>query len=178
MHPPTSTQAQDEVTALLHEALRSYPPINCPMPATVPEHLLPLGGYLLQIGYATPRQIEMALREQHQRAAHGILMPLGDILVAREIVHPQVLTAVLLLQLLDRAILTREWMPRLLGEHLIAMDLVTPAQLAEALQRQIWLRRAGSRTRLGELLTQQRLVDRDALAAVIETQQIGPDRRK
>jgi hypothetical protein len=160
---------EDNVTALLHDAVCAFPPPTAPfVPIYAPPERRPFGDYLLMHGYATPRQIGMALREQQQRARQGTHWPLGDILVAHEIVHPQVLTAMLLVQLLDRVAAAPASAPRLLGEQLIVSDLITPRQLAAALQQQSWLRQHGSWIRLGELLTQQGLVDGSVLAATLK----------
>jgi hypothetical protein len=160
---------EEDVTALLHDAVCAFPPPTAPfVPIYTPPERRPFGDYLLLHGYATPRQIELALREQQQRARQGVLWPLGDILVAHEIVHPQVLTAMLMVQLLDRVAGAPAAAPRLLGEQLIVSDLITPRQLASALQQQSWLRQHGSWVRLGELLTQQGLLQESVLAATLK----------
>src|SRR5689334_1092120 len=99
MHQKTTARAQEEAIALLHDALNAFPPTTGPYISDTSEHLLPLGGHLLMLGYATPRQIDLALRIQRQRMQQGTFWPLGDILVAQEVIHPQVLAAVLLIQL-------------------------------------------------------------------------------
>ncbi len=96
---------------------------------------------------------------------------MGDILVAQGILHPQVLTAVLLVQLVDRLIVWRGAPPRLLGEHLIAMETLSPIELAPALQRQIELRQRGTWVRLGDLLTTQGILDQQSLSEALQAQQ-------
>jgi hypothetical protein len=163
--------AQDEAVDLLHDALITFPPTTRLYRADVPDHLRALGSYLLTLGYITPRQMVQALREQRRRTELGAPWPLGDILVAQGVIHPQVLTAVLLVQLVDRLVVWRGAPPRLLGEHLIAMELLSPMQLAPALHRQIDLRQRGTWARLGDLLTTQGLLDPQSLASALRAQQ-------
>ena len=164
-------RAQDEAVDLLHDALTTIPPTIRLHHADVPDHLRALGSYLLTLGYVTPQQMILALREQRRRAEHGSHWPVGDILVAQGILHPQVLTAVLLVQLVDRLVVWRGSPPRLLGEHLVAMELVSPVELAPALRRQIDLRQQGTWVRLGDLLTAQGILDSQTLAAALRAQQ-------
>jgi hypothetical protein len=164
-------RAQDEAVDLLHDALIAFPPTTRLYRADVPDHLRALGSYLLTLGYATPQQLILALHEQRQRAEQGTPWPLGDILVAQGILHPQVLTAVLLVQLVDRLVVWRGAPPQLLGEHLIAMEVLSPMQLAPALHRQIDLRQRGTWTRLGDLLITQGILDPQSLAVALRAQQ-------
>jgi hypothetical protein len=164
-------RAQDEAVDLLHDALIAFPPTTRLYRADIPDHLRALGSYLLTLGYITPRQIVQALREQRLRAEQGAPWPMGDILVAQGILHPQVLTAVLLVQLVDRLVVWRGAPPRLLGEHLIAMETLSPIELAPALQRQIELRQKGTWVRLGDLLTTQGILDQQSLAEALQAQQ-------
>lgn len=178
MHPEIVTRAQDEAVDLLHDVLRIYPPVTGPYMSDIPDHLLPLGSHLLRLGYATPRQIDLALRLQRQRAQQGVLWPLGDILVAQEVINPRVLTAVLLVQLVERVAGRDGAAPRFLGEHLVAMELLSPVQLAPVIQQQTSLRLDGAWKRLGELLTQQGLINRATLEEVLSAQRTGEVWRK
>ena len=171
MRQDASNRAQDEAVDLLQEALHAYPPMAHAFRADVPEYELPLGGYLLTLGYATPRQIIVALREQRARAERGSLAQLGEILVEQGVIQPQVLAAVLLVQLVERTVVQQDAAPERLGEHLIAMELLSPAQLAPAIERQIRLRHEGASTRLGELLIQQGALDQQAVEAALVAQQ-------
>jgi hypothetical protein len=170
MRQDASNRAQDEVVDLLQEALQTYPPQAHQFRSDVPEYELPVGGYLLTLGYATPRQIIVALREQRQRAEQGSLVPLGQILVEQGVIQPQVLAAVLLVQLVERTVVQQGVAPARLGERLVAMELLSPAQLAPAMERQIRLRHEGSSTRLGELLVQQGVLDEQAVEAALGPQ--------
>ena len=170
MRQDASNRAQNEAVDLLQEALRAHPPQAHAYRADVPEYQLPLGGYLLTLGYATPRQIIVALREQRARAERGSLAPLGEILVEQGVIQPQVLAAVLLVQLVERTVVRQSVAPARLGERLVAMELVSPAQLAPAFERQIRLRHGGSSTRLGELLVQQGVLDQRAVEAALGAQ--------
>jgi hypothetical protein len=175
MRQDASNRAQDEVVDLLQEALHAYPPMAHAFRSDVPEYELPLGGYLLTLGYATPRQIIVALREQRRRIEQGSLAQLGEILVEQGVIQPQVLAAVLLVQLVERMVVQPGMAPERLGEHLVAMELLSPAQLAPVIERQIHLRREGSSARLGELLVQQGILDQQAVNAALIAQQPEPD---
>jgi hypothetical protein len=175
MRQDASNRAQDEAVDLLQEALQAYPPKAHAFRSDVPEYELPLGGYLLVLGYATPRQIIVALREQRRRAEQGSLVQLGEILVEQGVIQPQVLAAVLLVQLVERTVVQQGAAPERLGEHLIAMELISPAQLAPALERQIRLRHQGSSARLGELLVQEGILDQQAVEAALGAQRPEPD---
>jgi hypothetical protein len=175
MRHDASNRAQDEAVDLLQEALQAYPPKAHAFRTDVPEYELPLGGYLLTLGYATPRQIIVALREQRRRAERGSLVQLGEVLIEQGVIQPQVLAAVLLVQLVERTVVQPGVAPTRLGEHLVAMELLSPAQLAPAIERQIRLRRKGSSTRLGELLIQQGILDEQAVAAALVAQQPETD---
>jgi hypothetical protein len=180
MRRDASTRAQDEAVDLLQDALHTYPPQAHAFRSDIPEYVLPLGGYLLTLGYATPRQIIVALREQRRRAEQGVFAQLGEILVEQGVIQPQVLAAVLLVQLVERTIVQQGTAPARLGERLVAMELLSPAQLAPAIERQIRLRREGSSTRLGELLVQQGVLDQQAVEAALvapqpESEQSSPD---
>jgi hypothetical protein len=170
MRQDASDRAQDEVVDLLQEALQAYPPQAHPFRSDIPEYELPLGGYLLTLGYATPRQIIVALREQRRRAEQGSLVQLGEILIEQGVIQPQVLTAVLLVQLVERTVIQQGVAPARLGELLVAMELLSPAQLAPAFEHQIRLRHEGSSTRLGELLVQQGVLERQAVEAALGAQ--------
>ena len=175
MRQDASNRAQDEAVDLLQEALHAYPPRAHAYRADIPEYELPLGGYLLTLGYATPRQIIVALREQRRRAEQGSLARLGEILIEQGVIQPQVLTAVLLVQLVERTVIQQGVAPARLGERLIAMELLSPAQLAPAIEHQIRLRHDGSSPRLGELLVQQGVLDQQAVEAALIAQQPESD---
>ena len=87
MRQDASNRAQDEVVDLLQEALQAYPPQAHPFRSDIPEYELPLGGYLLTLGYATPRQIIVALRGQRRRAEQGSLVQLGEILIEQGVIQ-------------------------------------------------------------------------------------------
>jgi hypothetical protein len=171
MRQDASNRAQDEVVDLLQEALHAHPPKAHAFRSDVPEYELPLGGYLLTLGYVTPRQIILALREQRRRAEQGSLVQLGEILIEQGVIQPQVLAAVLLVQLVERTVVKQGAAPERLGEHLVTMELLSPAQLAPAIEDQIRLRHEGSSARLGELLVQRGILDQQAVEAALGAQQ-------
>jgi hypothetical protein len=171
MHLERSTRLQDDATRLLHEAVSSFPPTTAPfLPAPIPAYRRPFGDYLLALGYATPRQLGLALRQQ-QRAHYGAHWRLGDILVEHEIIPPKVLAAVLLVQLADRVAAAHPSAPRFLGEQLIVRDLIVVRQLAAVLEHQSRLRQQGTWVRLGELLVQHKFVELPALDEIFMAQQ-------
>ena len=171
MRQDASNRAQDEAVDLLQDALLAFPPTAHAFRSDVPEYVLPLGGYLLTLGYVTPRQIIVALHEQRRRMEQGSLVPLGEILIEQNIIQPQVLAAVLLVQLVERTVAQQGGAPGRLGERLVAMELISPAQLAPAIERQIRLRNQGSSARLGELLVQQGILDQQAVETALIAQQ-------
>lgn len=170
------TQAEDEAVHLLTEALLAYPPSfhRFGNQQALLRPPWPLGGYLLYLGYATPRQIVEALHTQEELHNAGTPQLLGELLVAQGILQPQVLTAVLMVQLLDRHVIQRDTPPRRLGELLVVNEHLPIAELAAALEEQLHLRQAGSWMRLGELLVQRGAIDADLLDAIIAQLQAEP----
>ncbi len=160
-------QVEDEAVMLLHDVLVEFPPTRERIRVAGSKDLLPVGSYLLQLGYATPDQILEALKEQQRRAAIGASWPIGDILIAQGIIQPRVLTAVLMIQLAGRLVVPRASGSRLLGERLISQHVLTPTQLASALHCQIGLRRRGTWMRIGEILVQQGVLKSDDLSELL-----------
>lgn len=168
-----SAAAGAEVAHLLYKTLNEYPPIiPRQVTTTVTGSTRRLGSYLLRLGYLTPTQLVVALAEQRQRTAQGESWLLGDLLVQQGVLRPQVLTTVLLVQLMDRLLDPGNVSPPLLGEYLILTNTVTPAQLAPALQLQTWLRQRGLQVHLGELLVQQGALDTQTLATILREHQM------
>lgn len=165
-----------EVAHLLHKALSDHPPTKPKLilPGSNNAGSRPLGNYLLRFGYITPDQLVAALALQHQYAERGDPWALGEILIQQKILHPQVLTAMLLVQMMDRMVEPGA-SPRFLGEHLIMSNTLTPLQLAPALQLQTKLRQNGERVRIGEILLEQRILNLDQLGEVLLDQQCSRD---
>jgi hypothetical protein len=89
------------VAQLFGKAIHEHPPTK---PATLPENrwMLPLGAYLVSLGYLSTHELDAALKEQEQARQRGVAQPLGTLLVQMGLVHPQVVAAVILVQMVDR----------------------------------------------------------------------------
>lgn len=168
-----SATAITEVAHLLQKTILEHPPhtsrLALPPGPTIAAH--PLGAYMLTYGYIRPPQLLAALVQQRAAASQAAQPALGDILIQRYGLHPQVLVTLLLVQMIDR-LLDPGWQsPLRLGEYLVASGLMTPARLAPALQLQTWLRQSNHHVHLGEILVQQNLINRQSLNEVLHDQQ-------
>jgi hypothetical protein len=128
-----------------------------------------LGEYLIERSLITRNQLEVALLEQRNRRTWGKRVSLGDILIDRGFLTPQVLARVLLIQQRDR-LQARGMRPERLGEYLVVCKLVSPEQLEAALAEQSRLRQRGQYVLLGEILVQRTQVQRDILERVLSRQ--------
>lgn len=160
-----------EVAHLLNKALRDNPPPVAKSLILTPNGKTSrrIGSYLLDLGYVTPWQLVLALAEQRQLDREHRRCKLGDILVRKGFVNTQVLVAVLLVQMIDRLFDQAYASQRFLGEDLIARGVLSPAQLAPALELQTWLRQRNMQVRLGDLLVRQGAVDQQMLGIVLQT---------
>jgi hypothetical protein len=170
MRKHMSLAAGVAIAHLLRETIADHPPPGYRFTLPARTGGLRLGHYLLSLGYITPRQLVNMLAEQRQAAQEGMPLMLGDILVQGQIVHPRVLTTVLLVQLVDR-LLDPNWTPEFLGEQLIADGVLELNELAPALQLQIWLRQSGTVAPLGDLLVQQDKLTHQRLVDALASQQ-------
>lgn len=129
---------------------------------------MPLGSYLLGHGYIRPNELVQALTMQQQMVSSDKQpMLLGDIMVARGLISPQVLATMLAVQLMDRLVDPTPFKPVRLGEHLVARHLIQPRHLAGVLQLQSWLRAQGQMVLVGQLLVQQNLVLPQHIEAIV-----------
>lgn len=89
------------IAQLFERAIQDHPP---KYPTTLPANrwMLPLGAYLVSLGYLTPPQLEAALAQQAQARERGANEQLGTLLVQMNLVEPQVVAAVILVQMVDR----------------------------------------------------------------------------
>lgn len=89
------------VAQLFERAIQAHPPKH---PATLPANrwMLPLGVYLVSLGYLTQQQLQAALDRQAEARQRGASEPLGTLLVQMDLVDPQVVAAVILVQMVDR----------------------------------------------------------------------------
>jgi|HigsolmetaAR202D_1030399.scaffolds.fasta_scaffold20382_2 hypothetical protein len=168
MHKRVSLATGLAVANLLRETLATHPPLEQPLLMATNNNMR-IGHYLLSLGYITPQHLVNALSEQHDAFKQGQLLMLGDIFVRSQLVHPRVLTTVLLVQLIDR-MLDPQWEPTRLGEQLVVSGDLELLELAPAFQLQTWLRQSGSTMPLGDLLVQQDKLTHQRLANVLATQ--------
>jgi hypothetical protein len=89
------------IAQLFEKAIQEHPP---KYPTTLPANrwMLPLGAYLVSLGYLTPQELEAVLDEQTQARQRGVNEQLGTLLVQMNLVEPQVVAAVILVQMIDR----------------------------------------------------------------------------
>lgn len=151
-----SITAAGSILSLVHELLQQYPAEWETSPLPAPD--AGLGLYLHSFGYLSTQQLADALAWQRNHATHWSYMPLGEILVTRGIVKPQVLACMLVFQAVNR--LMHQYEPRFFGEYLLALKQIQPLRLVDALQTQISLRSEGHEAPLGELLVQQGILSR------------------
>ena len=153
----------DAILDRFHETISRFPPLHAPSAATSIAQPYRLGEYLVHLGYLRPQELTATLSAwRHQRSQP--LLPLGCLLVARDLVPAQVLTTVLLLQSLDRWEQLPALPPRFLGEQLLVDRYLTPDQLALVLQEQVVGYQHGGWTRLGDLIVHHGWLDQATLA--------------
>jgi hypothetical protein len=125
---------------------------------------------LLARGALSADALDQALQEQRRRRAAGDLVPLGDILVDRQFVTPQVL-AEALVELHQERATSGSHTPFLLGEYLLDAGLLTASDLVDALVEQIIAARAGRHARLGDILLRRNIITQDVLDRFLAQQQ-------
>lgn len=158
-----------EVAHILRKALNDHPPV----PSTLQEFAVlgheprRLGGYLIGLGYLTPRQMVAMLAIQYKHKQQGIPVRLGELLTHYHLITPQVLVATLLVQSIDRLLAPQMPGPYFLGEHLLVYNQVTPSQLAGALQMQMHLHLQGLHVKLGNILIHQGILDQRKLTGIL-----------
>ena len=157
------------VAILLRKTIEMHPPAdaNGVLQVTSGKSNQKLGGYLCSLGYVSPLQLRKALIEQQYLAKEGQRWRLGDLLVKQGLLHPQVLVAVLLVQMTDRLLHHPDILPQFLGERLVAMGVISPLELAPALVQQTWLRQTGVHVPIGDLLVQHGVLKPQVLSSVL-----------
>ena len=172
LHPSISVAASTLAASLMSRALSDFPP-QAPMllvREALTHDMRHLGNYLMALGYVTTEQLDRALIDQRERAERGQHRALGEILVGQAVLSTQVLTAVLMVQMIDRLNGWDDMSMQFIGEQLVATGRITPHDLAAALQLQMWLRQRDVHVRLGDLLIQQGALDERSLAAILSQQ--------
>jgi hypothetical protein len=157
----------DAILSCFHDTISRFPPLHAPSAAPAPGQPYRVGEYLVQLGYLQPRELASALRTRPVEVSQHII-PLGCLLVARDVVAAPVLSTVLLLQYLDRLEHMPALPPRFLGEQLLVDDALTPDQLALVLQEQMQNCQHGVWTRLGDLIIDHGWIDPQAITAVVQ----------
>ncbi|PDW02130.1 hypothetical protein [Candidatus Viridilinea mediisalina] len=155
------------VAHMLAETKRVEPPRHRAWAMPAERAKMPLGSYLLGHGYIRPNELVQALTLQQQMASEERCMLLGDIMVARGLISPQILATMLAVQLMDRLVDPTPFKPVRLGEHLVARHLIKPRHLAGVLQLQAWLRTQGQAVLVGQLLVQQNLVQPQHIEEIV-----------
>lgn len=157
------------VAILLRKTIKMHPPAGSSgvLQVASGKSNQKLGTYLCSWGYISPLQLREALAEQQHLMKEGQYWRLGDLLVKKGLIHPQVLVAVLLVQMTDRLLHQPGLLPQFLGERLVTMGVISPMELAPALIQQTWLRQAGTHVLLGDLLVQHGVLQPQTLSSVL-----------
>jgi hypothetical protein len=171
MRHQISAATSAAVSYLLRKTIAEHPPIAAHSAQIEHGSRRPIGTYLLSLGYVTPSQLGLALQEQREQRERYAPSLLGNVLMSQYSIHPKVLTAVLLMQMMDRLFYHDALAPRPLGEHLVLAGALSPLQIAPALQYQLLLRQLGRQVRLGDVLVDRGLLDQRTLALALELQQ-------
>ena len=174
MTHPSISQLHDLILHCFHDTISHFPPPHAPgaQPPSAPPYRL--GEYLIDLGYLLPHELAAALAAWHEQDSRATL-PLGCILVDRDLVPIPVLVTVLLLQGLERLEHTPPLGPRFLGEQLLVDGYLRPEQLALVLQEQALGHQHGHWDRLGDLILEHGWLDQATLAQEAR-QQAGSER--
>jgi CheY-like chemotaxis protein len=160
------SQLRATILDLFQQTISSFPAPHAPAAAVHPGGQGGrVGEYLVQLGYLTPRQLARALQAAASQPPRGHTR-LGFTLVANDLVPPQVLAAVLLLQFRDRLEQDPTVAPRFVGERLLVHTSLAPAQLALALQEQLESAPHGPWTRLGDIIVRHSWLDPVSVSSV------------
>ena len=166
---PSSKPAQEGLNILrLRSFLSSLPE---PVEPVAPPEPQQIGIYLVDRGFISQEQLNMALMEQHMRRNQGAeYTMLGDILVQRGWLTPRALASALVSQQQERVTSTEGERPQRLGSYMLIEGLITPAQLAAMLAEQARLRYAEQYILLGELLVHNGYITPRQLEQVLANQ--------
>jgi len=163
MNHPYIDQLRDQILNCFHETISRFPPPHAPgaLPSSTPPYRL--GEYLIDLGYLLPHELASALAARDQPRSEPPV-PLGCLLVARDLIPIPVLTAVLLLQGLERLEHVPSSAPRFLGEQLLIDGYLRPDQLALVLEEQMIGFQHNQWSRLGALILEHGWLDQATLA--------------
>lgn len=168
-HPFMTLGHGAEIAHLLRTTLQELPPPAQPVIHNIVRSQLPIGGYLLAFGYITPQELAQASAAYRSHRTSNPRLLFGQELVNRGIIHPRVLSTMLLVQMVDR-MLEPGFQPRMLGELLVAAGLIRPVMLAPVLQLQTWMRARGMQAPLGDLLVQCGVLTTAQIDTVLQEQ--------
>ncbi|MCU0495190.1 MAG: hypothetical protein MUD01_26690 [Chloroflexaceae bacterium] len=116
---------------------------------------IPIGRYLVMAGAVTEAQINAALAEQQHLLAEGQHIPLGDILVQREMISPENLADLLVVQLFDHLDSATHGSDQEYAASLLREGKISVAALEHALVRQTQLRGDGVPCTLEQAVREQ-----------------------
>ncbi|HEU5098175.1 MAG TPA: hypothetical protein VFU22_03960, partial [Roseiflexaceae bacterium] len=117
-----------------------------------------LGDFLVEEGAITPEQLHQMLAEQAVRKRQGSKVSIGQLLLQAGLVTPEALACALVKQTLAwapayrRGIYIDSHTVERLGDYLVVEEVITPAQLEEALVEQLRASLRGERLLLGQIL--------------------------
>jgi len=164
-----ATWLHEAILGQFHTAVGRFPPGHAPFTTgDSDEQGLRLGEHLVRLGYLAPRQLTAALhtaRKQPLRQSPGLF---GCTLVAQDLVPAQIVSAVLLMQFLERFDSDPAHAARFLGEELLVQERLGPDQLATVIEEQLEGYQKGSWVRLGDLIVHHGWLKPEAIAAAIQ----------
>jgi hypothetical protein len=135
-----------------------------------------LGDFLVEEGAITPEQLHQTLAEQSVRKRQGSALPIGQLLLQTGLVSPEALARALVKQTLawapayQRGIHTESHTIERLGDYLLIEQIITPAQLEEALIEQLRASQRGEHMLLGQILVRNGYLSMSMLERILQRQ--------
>ncbi len=167
MFTEQANRLHDAILDRFHQTISLFPPAHAPFLLGETDQPWRLGEQLVQLGYLTPRQLSGALHLRPRRAGPALL---GRTLVDQALVPAPVISAVLLMQFLERIEHDPEAAPRFFGERLLLQERLDPDQLATVIHEQLDVHQYGSWVRLGELIVHHGWLDADEISSMVQRQ--------
>lgn len=167
---PQALEAREvlRVRLLLEEAAVIQTPAS---PTSTPQRRYLLGEALVEARVLTEQQVALALAEQRKLAQKKKPMRLGEVLLRMKLVRPEQLEAAIASQI-ETIPASDAGATGQLGDYLLSRQLVTRAQLLQALAKQNELKRQGRPMLLGDVLVLCGYVQREQLnRSLVEWQQ-------
>jgi hypothetical protein len=135
-----------------------------------------LGDFLVEEGVIMPEQLHQTLAEQSVRKRQGRALPIGLLLLQTGLVTPEALARALVKQTLAwapayrRGIHTESHTIERLGDYLLIEQIITPAQLEEALIEQLRASQRGEHVLLGQILVRNGCLSMAVLGQILQRQ--------